>query len=94
MPKVDQNLTPTTLKVNFHENRRLSRYLLDHVNNTFFNCYLAAPQPTLGHSQGDSLPNPMLITAFYLFWPEGYREPRYKVGSLSPSDFDQNALIH
>ena len=30
----------------------------------FFNCYLADPRPTLGHSQGDSLTNPMLITAF------------------------------
>ena len=30
----------------------------------FFNCYLADPQPFLGHSQGDSLTNPMLITAF------------------------------
>ena len=28
------------------------------------NCYLAAPRPTLGHSQGDSLTNPMLITVF------------------------------
>ena len=27
-------------------------------------CYLAAPRPTLGHSQGDSLTNPKLITAF------------------------------
>ena len=30
----------------------------------FFNCYLADPRSTLGHSQGDSLANPMLITAF------------------------------
>ena len=30
----------------------------------FFKCYLAAPRPTLGHSQGDSFTNPMLITAF------------------------------
>ena len=30
----------------------------------WFNCYLAAPQPTLGHCQRDSLTNPMLITAF------------------------------
>ena len=30
----------------------------------FFNCYLADPRPTLGHSQGDSLTNQMLITAF------------------------------
>ena len=30
----------------------------------FFNCYLAVPWPTLGHSPGDSLTNLMLITAF------------------------------
>ena len=30
----------------------------------FFNFYFAVPQPTLGHSQGDSLTNPMLINAF------------------------------
>ena len=30
----------------------------------FFNCYLAASRPTLGHSQGVSLTNSMLITAF------------------------------
>ena len=37
----------------------------------FFNCYLAVPQPTLGHSQGDSFTNPMLITAFlYMFDPK------------------------
>ena len=31
----------------------------------FFNCYLAAPRPTLGHYRGDSLTHPMLITAFF-----------------------------
>ena len=35
----------------------------------FFNCYLAAPRPTLGHYRGDSLTHPMLITAFYIFDP-------------------------
>ena len=47
----------------------------------FSNCYLAAP---LGHSQGDDLTNLMLITAFYLCWPEGHWEPHNEVGSLSP----------
>ena len=47
------------------------------------NCYLAAPWPTLRHSQGGSLPKPMLITVFKLFQPEGYREPLNKVVSLS-----------
>ena len=32
----------------------------------FFNYYLAAPRPTLGHCQVDTLTNPMLITAFLL----------------------------
>ena len=35
----------------------------------FFNCYLAAPRPTLGHYRGDSFNHPMLITAFYIFDP-------------------------
>ena len=30
----------------------------------FFNCYLAAPLPTLGHFWGDILTHPMLFTAF------------------------------
>ena len=52
----------------------------------FFNCYLAVPRPTLGHSQGDSLTNPMLITAFLHVRPEGHWEPRNEVGSLSPAE--------
>ena len=55
------------------------------LQKTFFNCYLAAPRPTLGHSQGDSLTNPMLITVFVHIRPEGHREPHNKVGSLSPA---------
>ena len=30
----------------------------------FSNCYLAVSRPTLGYSQGESLTNPILITAF------------------------------
>ena len=37
------------------------------VCGIFFNCYLAAPRPTLGHYQGDSLNHSMLITAFCIF---------------------------
>ena len=33
---------------------------------TFLNSCLAALQPPLGHSQGDSLTNPMLITVFWV----------------------------
>ena len=36
----------------------------------FFNCYLAAQRPTLGHCRGDSLNHPMLLTAFYIFDPK------------------------
>ena len=49
----------------------------------FFNCYLAAPQPTLGHHWGDSLTHPMLITAFLCFWTESCWKPCNEVGSLS-----------
>ena len=42
----------------------------------FLNCCLAASRPTLGHSQGNSLTNLMLITVFYLCWPKGHQEPR------------------
>ena len=35
----------------------------------FFNCYLDAPQPPLGHSQGDNLTIQMLITTLKLFLP-------------------------
>ena len=49
----------------------------------FFNCYLAVPRPTLGHSQGDSLTNLMLITAFVQVRPKGHWEPHNEVGSLS-----------
>ena len=52
----------------------------------FFNCYLAVPWPTLGHSQGDSLTNRMLITVFVHIRPEGHWEPHNEVGSLSPAE--------
>ena len=59
-------------------------FLLCEVYIYFFNCYLAVPRPTFGHSQGDV--NPMLITAFVHVQPKGHREPRNKVGSLSPAE--------
>ena len=52
----------------------------------FFNCYLTVPRSTFGHSQGDSLTNRMLITAFAHIQPEGHLEPRNEVGSLSPAE--------
>ena len=47
---------------------------------------MAVPRPTLGHSQGESLTDPVLIIAFVQARPEGHREPRNKVGLLSPVD--------
>ena len=44
----------------------------------FYNYYLASPLPTMDHSQGDGLFNPMLFTA-----SEVYQEPYNEVGSLS-----------
>ena len=72
---------------------------------SFFTCYLAVLRPTLSHSQGDSLTNPMLIIAFVDVRTEGHREPHNEVGSLypaehlasfdwEPSDSDCNALAH
>ena len=52
----------------------------------FFNCYLAAPRPTLDHYRGGSLTHPMLITAFLPIRPEGHREPHNEVGCLSPAE--------
>ena len=51
-----------------------------------FNCYLAAPRPTLDYYRGGSLTHPMLITAFLHIRPEGHREPCNEFGSLSPAD--------
>ena len=57
----------------------------------FFNCYLAVPRPPLGHSWGDSLTNPMLITAFctYLTWrsPEAMERGWVPKPSWAPSGF-------
>ena len=47
---------------------------------------MAVSRPTLGHSQEDSLTNPMLITAFVHVRPEGHREPHNEIGSLSPAE--------
>ena len=51
--------------------------------NFFFNCYLAAPLPTLGNYLGDSLTHPMLITVCLHVRPESHCEPS-EVGSPKP----------
>ena len=40
----------------------------------------------LGHSWGNSLTKPMLITALVQFPPKGCGEPRNEAGSLSPGE--------
>ena len=45
-------------------------------------CYLAAPRPTFGHLQGESLTHPILITAsFFEFLTQRSPEPRNEIGS-------------
>ena len=56
------------------------------IINFFLNCYLAAPRPSFGHYWGGSLTHLMLITCVLYIWPEGRREPRSGVGSLSPAE--------
>ena len=64
--------------------------------NSFFNCYLATPRPTLGYYRGGSLIHPMLVTAFLQFRPNGHRKPRNEVVSLSTAkglvDFEQGTF--
>ena len=46
------------------------------------------PPPPLQKGGGHcvNLTNPILITAFYLFRPEGHQKPPSEVGSLSPAE--------
>ena len=46
------------------------------VMKEFFQHYLAAPRSTSGHSRGNSLTNPNLITAIVKFQPEVHWKPR------------------
>ena len=52
----------------------------EHYIIYIFNCYLAAPRPTLGHYRGDSLTHLMLITAFYIFDPKVTRSLVARLG--------------
>ena len=47
---------------------------------------LPVPLPTLGHSQGDSFTNPILITAFAQVRPKSHWEPPSEVGSINPAE--------
>ena len=44
--------------------RMILSLLMGMIKHSYFNCNLAAPLPTSGHYQGDSLTHLMLITAF------------------------------
>ena len=53
--------------------------MVEVTGSVFINCFYWL---TLGHSRGNSLTNPMLITAFVQFQLEGHPEPRGEVESL------------
>ena len=46
----------------------------------FFYLLLGCPRPNLGHCQGGSLTNPMLITAFDTYTTQRSRKPRNELG--------------
>ena len=48
----------------------------------FFNCYLAAPQPALGHYRECSLTH-VNHCVFLHFRPDVHQQPRNEVGSLN-----------
>ena len=52
----------------------------EQASKNFFNSYLAAWWPILGHYYGDNLTDPMLITAFFWVQPKGHQEPWTKLG--------------
>ena len=56
--------------------------IVDFEQTFSFKCYFSVPRPPLVHYRG--LTHPILITAFLHIQPEGHREPRNEVGSLSP----------
>ena len=61
-----------------------SHFVCSYFQIYFFNkCYLALSWPTFRHSWGNSLTDPMSVTAFVQVRPEGHHKPRSKVGSLS-----------
>ena len=43
--------------------------------------------PMASHYRGGSLNHPIIITCVLNIQPEGHREPRSKVGSLSPAEY-------
>ena len=48
-----------------------------------FNCYLAAPWPTLEHYQGGQPHSPNVNHCVLHIWPKGHQEPNNEVWSLS-----------
>ena len=52
----------------------------------FFNCCLAAPRPTSGHYRWGQSHSPDVNHCISHIRPEGHREPRSEVGSLSQAE--------
>ena len=60
------SMTPPNLSVNIDKNIATENFS-EKSHGIFFNCYLAAPQPTLGHYRGGSLTHRMLITCVFTY---------------------------
>ena len=60
--------------------------LIININTNYYYLLFGCPTANLGHYRGDSFTHPTLITPFVKFLPEGHREPRGEVGSLSPAE--------
>ena len=50
----------------------VNRFSRVRVTIFFIYCYLTVPRPNLGHYRGESLTQPILITATWRFGPEGH----------------------
>ena len=85
------NLRDCTCKGN-HESFEIYPHLEDLSLNddffSFFNCYLAAPRPTLNHCRWGSLTNPMLITRL---GAEARSTTKWSL-NRDTSDFEGNSL--
>ena len=67
---VNAHEIPTEMVINIEQ-----KILPFTLISKFFYFLFGCPTANLGHSQGDSLNNLMLITAFQLFQHEGHQEP-------------------
>ena len=55
-------------------------------HQTSFDMLFGCPTAKFG-SLSRGQPHPMLITAFWRFWPEGHREPCNEIGSITLAEY-------